>query len=455
MRPFETSRRLALSASFALTSALLLATPREASANGRFPAATGVALDPVNPSSLLIRTTFGLLIVRDTGRIDWICEQLMGFTNTQDPMIAMTQDESIVIAPFEGLTVSHDGGCSFSKVTDTQGEVVIDIAVDKSNPARIVAITSTGTSSGFHNQTFESLDNGVSWHPVGPELGTDLLTETIDSAPSRPQRLYVSGFTGTGTQRQGIIDVSDDGGLSWERHDVDLAGDSSLYIAAVDPVDHDRVYVRTDGAEKDRLLVSTDGGKTFTPIKTLTGSMLGFAVSPDGSRIAFGGPSDGLYVGDRGATTFEQRDPNLPVACLAWSTTGLFACGSDFVNGFTVAKTTDEGSTWKPVMPSLQSVSGPLTTCPTDGPYQAACVTSWPVTQSQLGIDPNADAGVDGGNDGGLDGGTDAGATTPAAGSSSGGGCTVHHENSASNLTWLALIGAMVAARSRRRSTQG
>ncbi|MFO0659177.1 MAG: hypothetical protein U0165_05020 [Polyangiaceae bacterium] len=133
-------------------------------------------------------------------------------------------------------------------------------------------------------------------------------------------------------------------------------------------------------------------------------------MSPDGSRIALSGPSGGLYFADRSDHNFVQRDPNLPVACLAWSTSGLFACSSDFVNGFSIARTTDEGTSWKDVMPSLQSVSGPLTTCPSNSPYQT-CVTSWPVTQSQLGIDPNADAGVDGGVDAGVDAGDDGAST--------------------------------------------
>ena len=369
-------------------------------ANGRFPAANGIALHPNDPGTVLLRTTFGSLLARPSGRIDWICEQVVGYSGAQDPMVGLTADGSIIFAPFEGLTLSHDGGCSFDKVENTSGEYVIDISVDKQNPARIVAISSTGKIDGFYVQTFESVDNGNTWATIGPELGKDLLAETIDIAPSKSDRLYVSGITGTAPDRKGVLAVSDNNGVDWVRYDVDLAGDNSVYIAGVDPSNENIVYLRTDGKENDRLLVSTNGGMTFTEVATITGSMLGFAISQDGSRIALGGPSAGLYFFDRGSTELELRDPNLPVACLAWGSMGLYACGSDFVNQFTVARSIDEGATWLDVMPNLQSVDGPLESCSAETPYAMACLPQWPTIQATLGIDPNGGTSGSGGTGG-------------------------------------------------------
>ncbi|MFO0659176.1 MAG: hypothetical protein U0165_05015 [Polyangiaceae bacterium] len=66
-----------------------------------------------------------------------------------------------MIAPFEGLTLSHDGGCSFSKVSETSGEVVIDISID--GEPLIRRRTSTGSATAFPQPgPNPSLDNGVS-----------------------------------------------------------------------------------------------------------------------------------------------------------------------------------------------------------------------------------------------------------------------------------------------------
>ena len=55
------------------------------------------------------------------------------------------------------------------------------------------------------------------------------------------------------------------------------------------------------------IVVSTDGGHTFQKVFSATGALLGFAVSPDGAEIAFGGPDDGLWVGPSDGTGFTRQ----------------------------------------------------------------------------------------------------------------------------------------------------
>ncbi|MCU0655278.1 MAG: hypothetical protein MUF64_08315 [Polyangiaceae bacterium] len=375
--------------------AMLLAAPASAQANGRFPASTQLVVHPNDPQKILIRVTFGLLLSHDGGQtFDWVCERFVGYGGTQDPAVALTSAGVILVAAFEGLANSFDQGCSFSFVGITQKEFIIDVAVDRQNPASAVAVSSTGMGNQtFHVQVVETVDSGKTWKFIGTPLDPELLAETIDPAPSRPQRLYVSGFSSTfqdGTQtRHGALYASDDRGHTWQRHEIDLAGDKSVYIAAVDPKDPERVYVRTRGIEKDRLLRTDDGGKTFTVLTTVPGSMLGFALSPDGSLVAVGGPSAGVLVADTSELTFTKTN-SAEVACLTWTNQGLYACGNPFKDGFVLGRSSDEGQTFTPVLASFQSLRGPLSTCIMDPTPATTCAEEWGRFKLDFGIEDGA-----------------------------------------------------------------
>ena len=120
----------------------------------------------------------------------------------------------------------------------------------------------------------------------------------------------------------------------------------AISIGAVDPNNPDRLLsVRIDGEPSDTLLVSTDGAKTWKTIFTTKGDMLGFALSPDGSQIALGGPSDGLVLASTSDFAFHQVSAIGP-SCLAWTAAGLYGCGlGKFVDGVHVGGfLTDTGS---------------------------------------------------------------------------------------------------------------
>ncbi|MFX8149165.1 hypothetical protein ABTK96_19690, partial [Acinetobacter baumannii] len=75
---------------------------------------------------------------------------------------------------------------------------------------------------------------------------TDLLAETIDVAPSDPMRLYVSGtFHDAAGTKKGALETSLARGKSWTRTVIDIPGDAAVFIGGVDPLDPQRVYLRT------------------------------------------------------------------------------------------------------------------------------------------------------------------------------------------------------------------
>ncbi|GAC1300541.1 MAG: hypothetical protein NVS3B20_11880 [Polyangiales bacterium] len=387
-------------ASLVLFSCAVVLPSRRAEANGRFPFANQLVVDPANPAHLVARTTFGLLQSFDAGKSwKWACEKVLGFSGNVDPAIGVTQDSSILAGTFDGLSITHDGACNWSVVgAPLEKEFVIDVAVEPNNPARAVALTSTGLGDTFHVILAESIDNAKTWHQAGVDLPKDFISETVDVAPSRTDRVYASGIAGT--PAAGLIERSDDRGQSWSRYPVPLDGGASSYIAAVDPLDADLLYVRIDGRSMDRdtLLVSTDGAKSFKVIHQSKGALLGFALSPDGSKIMIGGPKDGLFMATRGDFVFQRvvtqtasGPGTIGPRCLTWSSQGIYACGSEYPDGFTIGISKDEGKTFASLyrlneLTQLQCAVGTQVTtfCPRD----------WPRVQNIIGQDlPDAGPG--------------------------------------------------------------
>src|SRR3954463_14461670 len=87
-------------------------SPAPAAANGKFPSAGQIVVDPGDPGHILVRTTFGILVSRDAGqRFDWICEDGAGYGGGDDPGIAVTGAGSILAGVFQGLDVAHGAAC--------------------------------------------------------------------------------------------------------------------------------------------------------------------------------------------------------------------------------------------------------------------------------------------------------------------------------------------------------
>lgn len=372
-------RRLALAA----TLTVFLGAPG-AQANGRFPGARQIAIAPTDPSLLVLRTTFGQMVSRDAGQsFRWVCEEVIGYAGDQDPPIVITADGSLISAAFEGTSVSHDGGCTFTFPPGLEGRYSIDNTLDTSSPSRALVLTVADKKNDLPAQCWRTDDDGKSWS-VASALEAGFFPQNIDIARSDSRRVYVSGLRDINGSSQAALLRSDDGGESWERRDVPVPVGINAYLSAVDPLDPTRIYLRTERVEGDELLLSTDSGETYTKLATLPGGMLGFALSPDGAQIAIGGPLDGVLVGARADGVFSARNP-APVTCLAWGMEGLYACGVDELSsGFAMARSDDEGSTFVPLLAALGDACGPLATCGSSTPYGGLCPGRWPGIRANL-----------------------------------------------------------------------
>ncbi len=289
-----------------------------------------------------------------------------------------------------GLEVSRDNGCNWTCTAGSlANESIVDIAVRPDAPDTVVALTNTplptDAGGGTHSQVFRSTDDGASWTPIGAPLDPSVIATTLDVAPSDPHRLYVSATRGFGPTRTASLLASTDDGATWTEWPApfDPGTETSIYIGGVDPSDADRVYLRTDGTSRLFVTAPSDGGLSFQTILTLTGNMLGFALSPDGSKIYAGSEIDGLFVGDRATMTFLHRSStvlgmeagarDIHVQCLAARAGELWAC-ADEPSGFIVGVSTDDGSTFSPRL-HLNGVEDPIA-CTSGTPVSLACSAS-------------------------------------------------------------------------------
>jgi photosystem II stability/assembly factor-like uncharacterized protein len=362
----------------------VLAGAGSARANGRYPLATQLVGGPTDASYLALRATFGILQTFDRGTSwHWLCEQAAGYADIQDPSIAATGDGSLLVG-FEKLMTTHDRGCTWAAPTGLTASSVTDLAVDRARPNRVVALNATSDANGsFTNHIFESADDGRTWTELGTPIADGLVAETIEVAG---QRLYVSGKHWP--TQLAALEQSDDGGTTWTRRTIDAAADALPFIAAVDPANTDRVYVRTSGSSDDGVFVTNDAGATWTRIFTATGGILGFALSPDGTSVAVGGPTAGIHVASVGDYQFSRTSLVGPY-CLRWDDAGLYACGRQAGDGFALGLSSDRGATFAKLL-ELPAVV-PLS-CPPASTTGAICPPLWGPIATVLGADAGPDA---------------------------------------------------------------
>jgi hypothetical protein len=421
--------------------AVLLATsllPSTAEANGRFPSALQLAPRPGHPETMAMRTTFGVLLSNDGGdRWDWICESGMGYGARSDYILAVTGKGTMMVAAFEGLTLSRDGGCDWSFVEGPlENEVVVDITTFGADSSSVLAMTAQG-------QIAVSVDDGVTFAPYGA-IDAAAVPITIDVAPSDASRVYVSALRRTGDTIGAALFVSENSGASFAEHAIPLlAGESAAFIAAVDPHDANRVYLRTgsnDGTGESRLLVTDNAGASFaTPY---TGEqILGFALGDDGKTVFVGGLLKGLLSASTSDFAFAPRT-SATIQCLATNASGLWAGSNELNEGFFIGTSVDAGAHFKERL-RKRALRGPLA-CPASSSV-ARCGAEWPSMQMALEIMPAE--GEDAGPIPSLDGG--APAKSPAQPTDSE-GCSTS-PSAHGSLSLGALLAMMLLRRAKRR----
>jgi photosystem II stability/assembly factor-like uncharacterized protein len=402
------SRRVRVA--FALAAAVAAGSlcPRPALANGRFPNADHLVVDPGNPDHVVVRATFGIVQTFDGGATwTWLCEPAVGYGGTDDPAVSVTGLGNILVGIRTGVATSLDGGCVWNVDGSALATLnIADLATDLADPAIAIGISADDADGIPRVVVAETLNDGASWTALGPDLGTDLVPQTLDAAPSMRERIYVSAVAGD--QTLPVIERSSDRGASWTRIPVNIPDAERTFISAISPLDPDTVYLRVPGDPNDRLFVSTDAAETWTQILELEGDMLGFALSPDGTKVAIGMRAGGIHVASTSDHVFSQVGSS-GARCLAWAEEGLYACGNEAQDGFTVGRSTNDGASFTPLY-HLLDVG--LIECPAGTDAGDTCPALYDALLQQLG-NPDGDGG--GSSTAATGGSTSSGGPTPPA----------------------------------------
>jgi hypothetical protein len=344
--------------------AVLVGAPFPAHANGRFPRAQRLVEDPGDANHLLLAATFGLVTTTDRGQ-NWYedCEASFAGDDTYsgDPILERVAGGALVVDVQSEINRSADGcgwvptlGSSQTAATET----FEDFAVDHTGTT-IVALATHLASGVTTIHVEQSTDAGATWAQVGTAVPASLVY-TIDLDPTDTSHLFVTGLSPA--DGSGVLLSSNDTGTTWSSSPIPNTSSSEPpYIAAIDPSDAKKIYVRTDswilpdGAPElvanDALLYSSDGGSTWSELLRKSAKLLGFALSPDGSSVLAGygdpveaghdvDPDDtGIYQASTSDFQFDSvfsldaQGNNANITCLTWTALGTYACLESAVDG--------------------------------------------------------------------------------------------------------------------------
>ena len=437
--PFRSGARAArLATAIALAGLVWLAAP-DARANGRYPLADQIVVDPGNPAHLVARATFGLLDSDDGGQnFRWICEKAVGYFGVEDPPIAVTANGSAVVASSKGISISADGGCTWIRNPGLDGTWFgVDVTVIPARPHEALALLSSFVDGAYAVSIMKTTDDGVTWDRVAGSLGTSFLATTLEVAASNPDRIYVSGKALP--DGNAVMLRSDDGGGTWARFSLELSGAYSIFIGAVDPRNPDVVYLRTNADDIGRVLVSNDGAATWKEVWQAPGDVSGFALSSDGAMLAVGGSSVGVSIASTTDYAF-RKTSNVGAYCLTFWGDKLLVCTKEAIDQFSIGISDDLGEHFAPLL-HLGDVLPRA--CAVDA-SAGVCALEWSDIATTIGADAGARP-ADAGNGAGGD-----------QAASRGCGCSLGARRIATecNVLWLVggvtLVGARTRARARR-----
>ncbi|HET6147887.1 MAG TPA: hypothetical protein VFH68_10175 [Polyangia bacterium] len=433
---------------------LLLGQPGVAHADGAFPNAVTVLLPADHPEQITVAATFGLVFSDDEGaHWRYACESQATTNGRLYTMGPAPNDQMFALSDY-GAAVTLDHGCTWKLATGPfDGGRVLDFFPDPIDPSHVLLLAEPPAPAGFAPLAlFESRDGGLNYR--APALFTapaDTHFTGVELARADPAVVYLTAFATSpnDTLSHPRLIRSADAGVGWETIDLEPSlGASRVSLAAIDPDDANRVYLRVSGTNAqlrtvDSIAVSTDGGHSFTtPVNLTGGTLTTFFARRDGTVLVnglLGATLVGYRSIDRGAT-FSSWRPGVHPKGFGERGGILFVATDNALDDFALASSDDGGDTFTPRMrfDDIEAVSPCV--------YQACLIDCG--RQMALGLFPPAvcrsgDAGV-----------ADAGAPTGPKGKGCG-ACSVAGDDPGGLLAGPAVAFGLLRLRSRSRSRAG
>jgi|HubBroStandDraft_3_1064219.scaffolds.fasta_scaffold00780_1 photosystem II stability/assembly factor-like uncharacterized protein len=300
------------------------ATWREAGA-GLLPSLwiSAVAVDPRDPQVVYMGTGeanangdgfggFGGMLKTDDGG--------QTFTKIEVPayhfyrtVVSSADSRLVLTATPGGVYRSADGGARFSRVFPRSAT---DLVQDPKNPSRFVLVQAEPVSGSSTSGLFESLDEGVSWRPLGRGLPPSRRwgRAAVAFSPAPSPVLYLAVGRKPKSPFMPVLLRSTDDGQTWnpwaEDGEHGYAGVSSygahLYVAPFD----ENLIAQANG---NSLLLSRDGGRTWEkPRGNAHVDTHAFAFHPLSRYRMVLATDGGVAVSSDGGASFWRVDQGFP-----------------------------------------------------------------------------------------------------------------------------------------------
>lgn len=332
-------------------------------ANGAFPDSQGLLLPADRPNEVMLATTFGVVMSLDGGQTwTYSCEMmtngmLAAFYNIGPP----PRDRVFAITDI-AFIYTDDHACTWGKAGGMlAGKPPVDYFPDVSNANRVWAALAPAGGTGAYT-IIESLDAGATFNTVRFTSAVGDAITGVELSKSDANTAYVTLRSGTNFTPK--LAMTKDGGATWMTRDLSAMaaiGNANIRLVSIDPTNPNKIFLRVSipsGAAKgDGIALSLDGGATFVsppPVAVPGGVLNAFTRLSTGTLLVAGidGIRNVIFRSTNGGTTFTELDAPL-VRGLSQRDGVAYAASSDDAsdpNGFALAKSTDEGMTFQPIL---------------------------------------------------------------------------------------------------------
>ena len=444
-----------------------MVAPAAARADGAFPAVQTVLVPADRPQETILATNFGLVFSEDGGQTwSWTCEQDANAYAIFYQLGPAPRHRLFAVAN-QHVIYSDDSTCTWRVAGGLlAGQTVTDVFPDPTNADRVLAIA---IANGADRAAFESADGGTTFDAMLYQAAAGDALNGVEIARSDPRVVYLALTGADGGPR---LARTSDAGAHWTVSDLSAGlGPGSARIIAVDPDDANTVLLRWTGIDgNDAIGLTRDGGATVSKTLSIQSNFTSFARMPDGALVLGGNVFlaqkmiPALFVSHDGGATFAENDAVPGIVALAQRGGVLYGAADNFVDGFALGSSSDEGVTWQPVLRFDQV--GSIAAClRTNAQCQASCEA---LAGNGLGSpgkiwEETVCAGTGGslgtGGAGGAAGAAGSGGAAGSAGGSSGCGCALAHGGpkceSAAAVSGAALFGLVLLLRGPRRRNAG
>jgi len=241
----------------------------------------------------------------------------------------------VAVAAASWTCIGPLGGPIYSAATAAGGEPALYIA-SKNTGFPLLRSTDAGATWETHGANLSNYPRQLVAHPTDPDrlygivssqfyrttnggqnwtqtsLGSNTNGNDIALNPLNPQTIYVPCYKYDGSAWKPTSVKSTDGGQTWTATQLDTITTTTIYSAAVDPVDTTIVYMGVYWNSTTAVYKSTDCGETWERNQFPTSAyyIYSMLVDPGDHDVVFAGTLYGVYRSTDAGVTWNRQSTN-------------------------------------------------------------------------------------------------------------------------------------------------